>query len=93
MQTRVQVAYHFQIDPAQLVPGAVRLPEQITRTVCVGEHFKTEKVSSDCLPAADQAELLDAMEKQVREATRTARPAGAGPAALPEEPAEEMSAF
>lgn len=90
---RVQVAYHFQMDPAQLVPGAVRLPEQITRTVCVGDEFKTEKVSPDCLPAADRLALVEEIEQQVREATRTARPAGAALDASASEPVDEMSAF
>jgi hypothetical protein len=92
MEMRAQVAYHFKFDPAQLIPGAVRLPEHITRTVTVGSELRTEKVSSACLPAADQGALLEEMEKQVQEATRTARPAGAA-AETKSEPEDEMSAF
>jgi hypothetical protein len=94
MEIRVQIAHHFKIDPAKLAPGLVRLPEQITRTVSVGEEFSTEKVSIDCLSAADRATLVAELEKQTREATRTARPAGSAP--LPEAAAEsedELSAF
>ena len=94
-ETRVQIAYHFKIDPAQLVPGLIRLPEQITRTVSVGEAFTTEKVGIDSLQAADREALTCELEKQCREATRTARPAGsvaADPAEV-EEKAEELSAF
>jgi hypothetical protein len=94
-ETRVQIAYHFKIDPAQLVPGAIRLPEQITRTVSVGEEFTTEKVGTDSLPPHDRQALRDELEKQAREATRTARPAGAPPeeqTAAGNE-SEELSAF
>jgi hypothetical protein len=89
---RIQVAYHFKIDPAKLLPGAVRLPEQITRTVSVGEEFTTEKVSTESLSLSDRLHLETEIEKQVAEATRTARPAGAPvvPAAAAQ---EEESAF
>jgi hypothetical protein len=96
-ETRVQIAYHFKIDPAQLVPGLVRLPEQITRTVSVGDEFKTEKVSPDSMQETDRAALVAEIEKQCREATRTARPAGASEMKatdLPDEPVkDEISAF
>lgn len=92
-EKRVQVAYHFKIDPAQMIPGAVRIPEQITRTVTVGEEFKTEKVSSACLSPADHAALVAEIDKQVQEATRTARPAGTAASAPIADAAEEMSAF
>lgn len=90
---RVQVAYHFQLDPAQLTPGAVRIPEMITRTIAVGEEMKTEKVASDLLSPTDRAALVVEIEKQVKEATRTARPAGSPdtPDVVSEE--EEESAF
>lgn len=94
MEIRVQVAYHFKIDPAKLAPGLIRIPEQITRTVTVGEEFFTEKVSNDCLSHADCAAIVSDLEKLTREATRTARPAGS--ALLPEavaEEQEELSAF
>lgn len=96
METRVQVAYHFKIDPAQLLPGSIRLPEQITRTITVGEEIIPAKVSIDCLPAADRAALMAEIDKQTREATRTARPAGSLPQAAAgglESDDEEMSAF
>lgn len=95
-EIRVQIAHHFKIDPAQLTPGAVRLPEMITRTVSVGDEFTTEKVAVSSLPPADRAALVAEIEKQAREATRTAKPASAGapPAAPGEaEAEEEMSAF
>lgn len=91
-EIRVQVAYHFKIDPAKQAPGLVRIPEQITRTVAVGDEVRPEKVSPDSIPAADQAVILAELEKMVAEATRTARPAGAAP--LEDKPqAKEMSAF
>lgn len=82
-EVRAQVAYHFKTDPGKLAPGLVRLPEQITRTVSVGDEFITEKVSLDCLPAPDRAVLIAEIEKQTKEATRTAQPAGSAvPAAV-----------
>ena len=96
-ETRVQVAYHFKTDPAQLTPGAVRLPEMITRTVSVGDDFSTEKVALTSLPPADRRDLEAAIDKKVREVTRTARPAGSAPPAdlaSPEpEDEDELSAF
>lgn len=91
-EIRIQVAYHFKIDPAKQLPGAVLLPEQITRTVAVGDDFTPEKVSLDSLPLADQAIIREVLEKKVAEATRTARPAGS-PAPVPAAAADEMSAF
>ena len=92
MEIRVQVAYHFKIDPAKLSPGLVRLPEQIIRTVSVGDELITEKVATECVPPTDRAVLISEIEKQVSVATRTARPAGS---TVPTEEAasEEMSAF
>lgn len=92
-EIRAQVAYHFKLDPATMT-GPVRLPEQITRTVSVGEHLHTEKVASIALPVADRVDLLAEIEKQAREATRTAKPVGeAAPAAGADPAEEEMSAF
>lgn len=100
-ETRVQIAYHFKIDPAQMVPGQIRLPEQIIRTVTVGEEFNTEKVGMECLSLEDRARLVMEIDKQCREMTRTAQAVAdgngpAGPAAFVSadgEAAEEMSAF
>jgi len=97
MEIRAQVAYHFKIDPAKLTttdPERIPLPEQITRTVSVGEELHTEKLSTIALPPADRSSLRKMIADQVKEATRTARPAGA--ASVEEEPApaeEEVSAF
>jgi hypothetical protein len=95
MEVRAQISHHFKIDPAKLAPGLVRIPEQITRTVSVGDELTTEKVSSECLSPDDRAAILAEIEKQTREATRTARPAGAAPAADPVDSVvdDEMSAF
>jgi len=96
-ETRVQIAYHFKIDPAQLIPGAIRIPETITRTIAVGEEFSTDKISSCCLPPADRAAIITEINKQTTEANRVALPAGdAAPPAPPaesEETKDEMSAF
>lgn len=96
-ETRVQIAYHFKTDPTQLVPGAVRIPEQIIRTVSIGETFTTEKVSVDCLSDCDRKALIAELDKQTREATRTAKPTATEPAASEVTPAaasdEEISAF
>lgn len=73
-EIRVQVAYHFKIDPAQLTPGLISLPEQIIRTVSVGDDFSTEKVSGNCLSLEDRSRLQVEIDKQCVEATRTARP-------------------
>lgn len=95
MDIRVQAAYHFKIDPAKLTPGRIQLPEQITRTVSVGEEMTTEKVSVLTLSVADRAAIIAELEKQTAEATRTARQAGSSSAQeMPaEESGEEMSAF
>lgn len=92
-EKRIQVAYHFKVDPAQLVPGAIRIPEQIIRTVAIGDDFTTDKVSSACLSPEDHQALLAGIEKQVVDATRTARPADAAPIAEATTNDEEMSAF
>jgi hypothetical protein len=95
-EIRAQIAYHFKIDPAKLVTGLVRIPEQITRTVSVGAELVTEKVSPDCLLPADRAAIISEIEKQVVEATRTAKPIGAAAATNQPEPgpaATEESAF
>lgn len=96
-EIRVQVAYHFKADPSKMTAGRVQFPEMITRTVSVGEELVTEKVALAALPAADRAVLVAELEKQIREATRTAKPVGDGGqaaegGAAPDE-AEEMSAF
>jgi len=90
-ETRAQIAYHFRFDPAKETPGLVRLPEMITRTLSVGEEIVPEKVSSAVIPEADRAALLAEMENQVREANRTAKPAGGSADA--EADKDEMSAF
>jgi hypothetical protein len=94
-EIRIQIAHHFKIDPAQLVPGLIRLPEQITRTVSVGDEFSTEKVSLGSLPDADRIALIAEIEKQTREATRTAQPAGKASASslTSGDVKEELSAF
>lgn len=97
-EIRVQIAYHFKINPSDLLPGQIRLPEQITRTVSVGEELITEKVATETLPSWDRETLHEQLDKQCREATRTARPAGSAPAATAENPADiqqedEISAF
>src|SRR3989304_1447530 len=79
-EKRVQVAYHFKIDPAQLMPGAVRIPETITRTIAVGDELKTEKVSSSCLSPSDRAALTAEINSQTVEANRVAQPADSAPA-------------
>lgn len=100
-ETRVQVAYHFKIDPAKLVAGMdperIPLPEQITRTVSVGDELTTEKVASMSLAPYDRSALRAAIAKQVPEATRTAKPIGDASAPessiKPENEDEEISAF
>jgi hypothetical protein len=80
METRVQVAYHFKIDPAKLIavtdPERIALPEQITRTVSVGDEFDTEKVAAQSLSPWDRTALREAIAKLIPEATRTAKPIG-----------------
>ena len=98
-ETRVQIAYHWKTDPAQLIPGAIRIPDLITRTVAVGDEFMTEKVSSSVLTPADRAALMAEINKQTVEANRVALPAEEGASAQSPGPAEasetedEISAF
>ncbi len=91
-ETRVQIAYHFKFDPAQQIVGPVQIPEMITRTIAVGSEIIPQKVTSSSIPEADRAALLVEMEKQVREATRTAKPAGAAGANVGQNN-EEISVF
>lgn len=94
MEVRAQVAYHFKIDPAKLTPGRIQLPDQITRTVSVGDEIFTEKVDSFSLARCDCAALVEQLEKLTVEQTRTARPAGAAAAAEESAPEQdEVSAF
>lgn len=96
MEIRAQIAYHFKLDPAQLSACAVRIPEMITRTISVGDELVTEKVASEIISPADRAALLREIDKQVREATRTARPAGSEGIdwqVAAKQRADEMSAF
>lgn len=108
MEIRAQVAYHFKLDPAKLTPGSITLPQQLTRTVSVGEELFTEKVDRDILSHADCAALVEQLEIAAREANRTAKaiaPAAAKPAPEPaaepekksildiEPETEELSAF
>lgn len=74
-EIRVQVAYHFKLDPAGLTPGAVRIPEMITRTISVGEELITEKVASAALSLTDRAALVVEIEK-AGEGGHPHRPAG-----------------
>jgi hypothetical protein len=90
-ETRVQIAYHFKFDPAKETPGLIRIPELITRTIAVGDEIIPVKVSAGIIPEADRAAMLAEMEKQVREATRTARSADAPAAGAGDD--KEESAF
>ena len=97
-ETRVQIAYHWKTDPAQMIPGSVRIPETITRTIAVGDEFRTDKVSSSCLSPADRAAIVAELDKQTADANRVARPAGEAapePTATlgPSDADDEMSAF
>jgi hypothetical protein len=74
-EIRVQVAYHWKSDPAQMIPGAVRIPETITRTIAIGDEFVTDKMSSSCLSPADRAAIIAELDKQTTDANRVARPA------------------
>jgi hypothetical protein len=93
MEIRVQIAYHWKADPANLIPGAVRIPDMITRTIAVGDDFKTEKVSSACLTPTDRAALIAGLGKQTEEANRVAMPAGEAAPVAAVEASDEMSAF
>jgi hypothetical protein len=101
-EIRVQLAYHFKIDPAKLSAGTivdrVPLPEQLTRTVSVGDDLITEKVTLGDLSPLDRSALREMIHKQIKEATRTARPVGSTtdksePSDLSEDPDDEISAF
>lgn len=100
MESRAQVAYHFKIDPAKLIPGAVRIPETITRTIVVGDELQTDKVSSSTLSPSDRAALIIEIEKLTSEANRVAKPAEEAPPAETTDPMataaatdDEMTAF
>lgn len=94
-EIRVQIAYHFKIDPAKESTP----PEQITRTISVGEEFTTEKVNCNEIKFEDRGLLQAEIDKVCREATRTARPVADDKAAAEpahqeeEEQQDEISAF
>jgi hypothetical protein len=96
MDIRIQVAYHFKLDPSKMAKVAdiekIPLPEEITRTVSVGEDFTTEKIATSSLSPWDRRAIREALAPQIVEANRTAQPVADEPAAA-DSAEEEISAF
>ena len=45
METRVQIAAHFTIDPAKQTAGAIAYPAQVSLTLSVGDQIEAKKVA------------------------------------------------
>ena len=72
-EVRVQVAFHFTFDPAKQLAA---LPEEITKTIAVGDKVTPEKVQSGkVIGDATRTAMLIEMEKLVLAAQKTAKPA------------------
>ncbi|AJF08291.1 hypothetical protein [Geoalkalibacter subterraneus] len=71
---RVQVSFHFNIDPAEMMIGQISLPETIMKTVAVGESEPVvSKVNSSELSDQDRAKLIDMIEQRVIKAGKKAK--------------------
>lgn len=68
---RVQVAYHFTFDPAK---SLAELPEEVTRTLVVGEHMTLAKFPSLDLEDEVYAEMMKEMDKLVFKTMKKAKP-------------------
>ncbi|MFA5652728.1 MAG: hypothetical protein WDA72_01295 [Desulfomonilia bacterium] len=82
MDTRVQVAAHFTVNPAKLVVGAIEFPSQVTVTLAVGDQIEPQKVDFDVAFTVEQrAKIEEKLNTLIIEAGRTAKPVEA-PAAV-----------
>ncbi|MCK9172379.1 MAG: hypothetical protein M0O99_02705 [Desulfuromonas thiophila] len=98
METRVQIAAHFTIDPAKQVIGSISWPKEVVLTLAVGDELVPKKVLfSEAFSAEQQAEIERLLNAKIIEAGRTAKPV-ASPAVAREQREDqstetEMSLF
>ena len=98
-EVRIVVSHHFTVDPSKLTIGLPELPDEITRTIVVGETVLAEKVPLTKISEGDRELFEVELSKLVLESTRTAKPVVAvvspPPEVVPETPSgnQEMSLF
>lgn len=77
-EIRVQVAFHFTIDPAAQIIGDITYPAQVQRTMVVGEEIDVSKVSFDSVFSSEVFTFIDEKANTVvAEQLRTAKPVSA----------------
>jgi len=84
----VTLAYHFKVDPAKMTPGLFSLPEQVSRTLAVGETVHPGKASSGEIPHDIQEVIDREVESLILKQGKTARKVDSTKAAQGEEKSE-----
>lgn len=75
METRVQIATHFTIDPTKQTLGAIEYPEKVTITLAIGEHIDPQKIEFDVAITAEQkSKIEEQLNALIIETGRTAKP-------------------
>jgi hypothetical protein len=70
-EVRVSVSMHFTFDPTK---GFAKIPEEITKTLAVGDEFQLEKVPGAALVGPTRDFMLKEMEKVVFSSQKKAKP-------------------
>lgn len=74
-EVRVQVAFHFKIDPARQNIGLIEYPDTVMKTVSVGEEVVPSKLSFiEAFTGDDKAIIEEKLMALVEESLCTARP-------------------
>jgi len=74
METRVQVASHFKIDPAKQTLGAIEYPDKVTVTLSIGDELIPSKVDFDVAFSAEQrAEIEEKLNTLIIESGKKAQ--------------------
>lgn len=83
-EKRIQIAAHFNIDPAKQTLGAIQFPETVTVTMVVGDEIIPKKVAFKNAFSHEQImEIENKVNAMVKESLRTAKPVESKPAAAP----------
>lgn len=74
-EVRIQVAFHFKIDPAKQNIGLIEYPDMVMKTVSVGEDIVPSKLPfTDAFTGEDKSIIEEKLKALVEESLRTARP-------------------
>jgi len=74
-EVRIQVAFHFKIDPAKQNIGLIEYPDMVMKTVSVGEDIVPSKLPfTEAFSGEDKAIIEEKLMVLVEESLRTARP-------------------